>query len=88
VTVKGLVAEWLKAHGYEGLVRDTYGDPCGCGLDGLMPCEGCDVANCEPAYEHLCDTCPKAEEDCLVEDMPEMGGRCWGVEPFAPKAQP
>ena len=85
--VREVLAEWLKTHGYDGLVRDVTASACGCGLDDLMPCDGCDVANCEPAYEHRCDTCPRAKigDDvgcCDVDDMPEPGGRCWGVDPF------
>lgn len=47
MTVKEIVAEWLKEHGYDGLY---YPDTCGCLLDDLMPCgESCD--HCEPGYK-------------------------------------
>ena len=31
-----MVAEWLRANGYDGLCNPDAG--CGCGLDDLMPC--------------------------------------------------
>ena len=36
MTVKEIVADWLKEHGCEGLCDDD----CGCVLDDLMPCGG------------------------------------------------
>ena len=47
MTVREIVAQWLRDHGYDGLYHD--GD-CGCLLDDLMPCcDSCD--NCEPGYK-------------------------------------
>jgi hypothetical protein len=47
-----IIREYLKENGYDGLA----GNECGCGLDdGLMPCgEGCNLADCYPAYKHKC----------------------------------
>jgi len=45
MTVREIVAEWLAAHGYDGLAYDG----CGCKLDDLMPC--CEPGReCEAAY--------------------------------------
>lgn len=48
-TVKDIVAEWLRDHGYDGL----YFDDCGCPLRDLMPCD-CPNPNCAPAREYVC----------------------------------
>ncbi len=46
-TLKTIVADYLRAHGYDGLCRMD----CGCALDDLMPCDiVCD--HCRPAYNH------------------------------------
>ncbi len=34
MTTAEIVADWLRAHGYDGLA----GEDCGCALDDLMPC--------------------------------------------------
>jgi len=48
MTVKEIVEEWLKEHGYDGLCNPDA--ECGCALDDLIPCEGaCDL--CQPAYK-------------------------------------
>jgi len=64
MTVREIVADWLKAHGYDGLWRDG----CSCQSDDLMPCDwlnGEDNADCEPGYKTPCDpaTC-SADGDC------------------------
>jgi len=52
-TVKEIVAEYLKAHGYDGL----YADDCGCLLeDDLMPCGLERIDGCRPGYKRPC-TC-------------------------------
>lgn len=55
-TVKKIVADELKAIGCNGLYRGMNGeDPCGCGIDELMVCEG-DCSGCVPAkYDALGD---------------------------------
>ena len=48
MTVKDIVADYLKSHGFDGLCHpDTE---CGCGLDDLIgPCEGAQP-DCRPAH--------------------------------------
>ena len=53
MTVRDIVAEYLRENGYDGLC----GDECGCFMDDIMPChqdgywEG--VGDCPPG--HLCE---------------------------------
>jgi hypothetical protein len=60
-TVAGIVADWLREHGYEGLYWQS-GD-CGCELADLMPC-GEPNPSCKAGYRGPCD------EHC------ELGGGC------------
>lgn len=70
VNVRTIVAEWLKQHGYDGLVSDVG---CGCALDDLMPC-GEFSGECLPAYRWTCpcdlcgldggELCPDPDGDC------------------------
>jgi hypothetical protein len=51
MTVKEIVAEYLKSNGYDGLCNEI----CGCGLEDFMPCGDsenhiCEIHGCEPAY--------------------------------------
>ena len=48
MTVKEIVIDWLKEHGYHGLCPED----CGCGIDDLMPCGNECMEYCEPAYKH------------------------------------
>ena len=49
MTVKEMVASYLRQNGFDGLCSDD----CGCGLDHLFPCE-CETMwlGCVPAYKH------------------------------------
>lgn len=59
MTVKEIVAEYLKANGYGGL-SDGY--DCGCFDDDLIPCgEGCDQCVAVFKIPAHCDTC---DADC------------------------
>lgn len=70
MTVKEIVSDWLKAHGYTGLA----GYECGCTLDDLMPCgDGFDIGECEAGYDH--EECKKVWKEwgsgksvCVVKD--------------------
>jgi hypothetical protein len=54
MNLKRIVAAWLRAQGFDGLVaRDGS---CGCAMKDLMPCSS-PGADCEPAYKH-CDSRP------------------------------
>lgn len=59
VLVREMVAEWLRDHGYQGLVRDDL--ECGCGLGDLMPCGVCDAAGCAAAHEFRCRECASSD---------------------------
>jgi hypothetical protein len=50
-TIKGIVQQYLKQHGYDGLV----GEECGCAGD--MPCSESDIKDCRPGYRHHCSGC-------------------------------
>ena len=64
MTVKEIVKDYLEKNGYDGLCCEG----CGCGLDDFMPCEGCDIKNCKPAYRHGCNgDCAKCGDDELCE---------------------
>jgi hypothetical protein len=49
MTVKEIIAAWLKEHGYDGLCYPE----CGCGIDDLIPCYNLS-ADCRPAYRWKC----------------------------------
>jgi len=49
MNVKQITLEYLTAHGFDGLVQDDIA--CGCPVFDLMPCVGCDIECCEPAYK-------------------------------------
>lgn len=48
MTVKDMVAEWLRANHYDGLCNPS--GECGCGLGDLMPCQCVNERECMCAY--------------------------------------
>ena len=51
--VKEIVAQYLKAKGFDGLSNEFCQ---GCDVNDLMPCDSpCDI--CEPAIKHYCPCC-------------------------------
>lgn len=94
MTVREIVEEYLKAHGYSGLVNQEV--PCGCGCDDLFPCDDESHLECEAGYVHHCDSCPLAEmEDgqlvskgCDVEDHPSEGDYCVGIHKEVHQREP
>lgn len=69
MTVREIVAEWLAAHGYEGL----YDVECGCLLDNIMPCDEGWSMRCAAGYK---ETCP--------DDCEERGGPHFHLGPEKP----
>jgi len=64
ITVKKIVANYLKQNGYDGLhdhaTNQNYAG-CGCGLKNMfvaIHCSGC-TGTCEPAYKHTIKECKK-----------------------------
>ena len=47
MNVLEIIAEYLKANGYDGLMNEN---DCACELDDLIPC-GEDFSTCEPGYK-------------------------------------
>ena len=51
VDVLGIVENWLREHGYDGLVYPE--EECGCSVSDLAPCGGCGITHlCQAAYLH------------------------------------
>ena len=70
-TVKAIVAEYLKAHGYDGL----YDDDCGCLLeDDLMTCSRDGLDACQPGYKQAC-TCGEGCEWHVGPEKQEEEGQ-------------
>ena len=63
MNVQKIVADWLKAHGYDGLLSET--GACACRLADLMPCEEPGV-DCLAGHEEPCPGEPTdyCEGDC------------------------
>jgi hypothetical protein len=63
--VRGIVSEFLKANGYDGLVNTDA--ECGCAVADMMDCLGaCD--GCEPAYRWTdCRSCAVVAGDGYCE---------------------
>lgn len=66
-TVGSIVVQYLKRHGYDGLID---GDGCGCSLDDLAPC-GSMGEGCMPAYHH-----PRPGSSCWMMPMPHVAEGC------------
>lgn len=56
ITVREILNEYLKKHGYDGL----SGRECGCRLDDLMPCYE-PSPDCEPGYLIECEECGETD---------------------------
>ncbi len=61
MTAIQIVADYLKANGYDGLANTE----CGCVLSDLQPCSE-DFADCQPAYKHK-STDPDYDWDMKTE---------------------
>ena len=51
MTVKEIIKQYLREHGYDGLYSDNE---CGCEIDDLGPCDGT-LDDCMPGYKVPCD---------------------------------
>jgi hypothetical protein len=49
-----IIKAYLVSNGFDGLA----GDECGCGIDGLFPCDYV-TPDCQPAYHHTADACKR-----------------------------
>jgi hypothetical protein len=70
MNVREIVIAHLKAGGFDGLCVDE----CGCELDDLMPCGGCNVEECMPSKKVFCrdipnPPCGSCDEQCDEEQM-------------------
>lgn len=71
MTVKDIVADWLKEHGYGGL---GDGDECYCVVDDIFIAGDCDCAHnveCHPLYAWV----------CKPGDCPNSGCMCYPPDP-------
>lgn len=64
-SVKEIVADYLKANGYDGIFNETA--HCACDLDDLMPCWHNNADECEPGYKVKCGGCDEYSW-CIHED--------------------
>ena len=70
--VTEILAEWLRSHGYDGLLSDD----CACGLGGDFPaCGEMPTDDCRPAYEHPC-----IPEDCGLSCITGSADFCMRTE--------
>ena len=71
-----IIVDWLKNHGYDGLVNGDYG--CGCEIGDLAPCDSINLGECAPAYKWPCEpeTCDNPDCDssppafCMRREKP------------------
>lgn len=54
-TVREIVIEWLRQHGYGGLYNPHYECECGCDLADLMEDHTCPAADCRAGVKAPCD---------------------------------
>ena len=57
MTVKDIIAEYLRQNGFTGL----RGDDCGCGIDDICPLCAENILGCEPGYVHDGTDCGNCE---------------------------
>lgn len=74
MTVKQIITEYLKAHGYDGLCSHGL---CGCDIGDLAPCQ-CDASHCVPAYKNPDGVCYTTEKPSVSQqpgnDTQDAGG--------------
>lgn len=65
MNVREILKDWLKTHGYSGLMN--FDSECGCDIDDLCPCDEPNIDECEAGYKVYCKDCPDKEE-CEVRE--------------------
>jgi len=79
MNLRDIAAEWLRDHGYTGLMSSETLYGCGCGLYDLMTCDE-PGARCQPAYLRKCTDCPPGDkcDGALEQDgcyhLEKLGG--------------
>lgn len=68
MTVKEILADWLKSHGYDGLCSDD----CGCEISELCPCLW-DIHDCVAGHKVKCT--PECDHEFI------NGKDGWHIEP-------
>ncbi|GAB1534393.1 hypothetical protein ADMFC3_00240 [Geovibrio sp. ADMFC3] len=63
MTVREIVAEWLKNNGYDGLV-DIEGE-CVCLIEDLIPCDCEHIESCQAGKRVLLPECMECDTFCL-----------------------
>jgi hypothetical protein len=89
INLRGIIADWLRTHGYDGLYDDD--GECACRLNDLIPCGDANPTYCKPGVISIC-TCGeghdshivsrerKAEDDIWLAERAEMNGFCDSCE--------
>lgn len=80
MNIKEIVADYLKANGYDGL---HYEDDCSCDLDDLMPCQCANETYCKPGYKVVCNSGCGEYNFCIGEERKrgcERDERQWEKE--------
>jgi len=64
ISVKKILAQWLKEHGYDGLYNKKYGDEgCGCFVDDLCSCgDEFNLTECTAGYKVGVSIGPKKQD--------------------------
>ena len=76
MAVGDIIEDWLKSHGYGGLVNGYI--RCGCKIGDLYPggSDCLDINECYPGYEWPCDPENCINPDCDGRENPEMTEWC------------
>ena len=72
MTVKEIIVNYLKKHGYDGLVNVDI--ECGCDIEDLDCCDNFHLDDCQPAYQNKynakrCKDCDN-QYDCKLFENP------------------
>ena len=71
MTVRELIEQHAKQHGYTGLY--SSGNECGCDISKCCLLDSADVLDCEFGYKNKCDACASRDTCCDRDhDWPEL----------------